>query len=37
MQLTESAIRALFLDALDGYVSALAKLKPQLVDQRYEG
>ncbi|WP_088346323.1 MULTISPECIES: peptidoglycan-binding protein [Rhodomicrobium] len=30
MQLTESAIRALFPDALDSYVSALTRLGPQL-------
>ena len=30
MQLTDMAIRALFPDALDSYVSALAKLEPQL-------
>lgn len=30
MQLTELTIRGLFPDALDSYVSALAKLEPQL-------
>jgi hypothetical protein len=30
MQLTDMAIRALLPDALDSYVSALAKLEPQL-------
>ena len=30
MQLTDMAIRAHFPDALDSYVSALAKLEPQL-------